>query len=440
VEQHGNNPRQNIFAVIPARLGSTRLENKLLLPLDGKPLVLHTVEQAKKARNIARVIVAADDERIAKVVEESENEVVLTSVSHQSGSDRIAEVAEKFPENSIIVNVQGDEPLISPLTIEKAVDAILNDETADIVTTSEKIESAEDVLNPNIVKVVSDAEGFALYFSRSPIPFPRAATVKYKTLEEALRQDSGLLAMFRKHTGLYVYRREYLLKYTKMPQTKLEQTEMLEQLRALENGARIKVVEAAEISIGVDTREDYERVKQTVEARKINYRKAKIEDVPAIAALHVESWQKSFVGIVPQEFLNEMSVEKRIQAFNQNFQENTSYQIFVAEHSERGIVGFADFGEPRVNKEFDAELYAVYFLPEFQRKGIGGNLIRLCQKQMIGNRMTSMFLETLAASPYKSFYEKLGGRIVGESMHKLANIEYKTLIYGWDDLQNDLTQ
>lgn len=267
MEQHGNNPRQNIFAIIPARLGSTRLENKLLLPLNGKPLILHTVEQAKRAHGIARVIVAADDVSIVKIVEESGNEAILTSTAHQSGSDRIAEVAEKLPENSIIVNVQGDEPLIPPQTIEKAVAAILHDETADIVTTSEKIESAEDAANPNVVKVVSDADGFALYFSRAPIPFLRASVNEYGTLDEALRQDSGLLALFRKHTGLYVYRREYLLKYTKMPQTKLEQAEMLEQLRALENGARIKVVEATKSSIGVDTREDYERVQKILRSR-----------------------------------------------------------------------------------------------------------------------------------------------------------------------------
>jgi 3-deoxy-manno-octulosonate cytidylyltransferase (CMP-KDO synthetase) len=267
VEQHGNNPRQNIFAVIPARLRSTRLENKLLLPLNGKPLILHTLEQAKKARNVDRVIVASDDVKIVRIVEASGNEAVLTSAEHQSGSDRIAEVAEKLPENSIIVNVQGDEPLISPLTIENAVAAILDDETADIATTSEQIESIEDVLSPNVVKVVTDINGFAVYFSRSPIPFPREAVNKHGDLTTALRENADLLAAFRKHTGLYVYRREFLLKYTKMPQTFLERTEMLEQLRALENGARIKVVEATENSIGVDTREDYERIERILANR-----------------------------------------------------------------------------------------------------------------------------------------------------------------------------
>jgi 3-deoxy-manno-octulosonate cytidylyltransferase (CMP-KDO synthetase) len=264
VEQHGNNPRQNIFAVIPARLRSTRLENKLLLPLNGKPLILHTLEQAKKARNVDRVIVATDDASIVEIVEASGNEAVLTSDAHQSGSDRIAEVAEKLPENSIIVNVQGDEPMISPLTIEKAV-AILGDETVDIATTSEEIESVEDVINPNVVKVVTDINGFAVYFSRSPIPFPREAVNKHGNLTAALGENADLLTSFRKHTGLYVYRREFLLKYTKMPQTFLERMEMLEQLRALENGARIKVVEATESSIGIDTKEDYERLQKFLE-------------------------------------------------------------------------------------------------------------------------------------------------------------------------------
>lgn len=261
MEQHGNNPEQNIIAIIPARLHSTRLEGKLLLPLNGKPLILHTVEQARKARNLSRVIVATDSEEIVRVVQESGNEAVLTSPHHQSGSDRIAEVAENLPENSIIVNVQGDEPLISPMTIEKAVDAILQDESVDMATTCEPIHDLKDVLSADVVKVVTDKNGFALYFSRSPIPFPREAVRKYGSLENALQTDKHLLSLFRKHTGLYVYRREFLLKYTRFEQTNLEKTEMLEQLRALENGAKIKVIEVLESSIGVDTAEDFERVK-----------------------------------------------------------------------------------------------------------------------------------------------------------------------------------
>ena len=261
MEAQGNNQQQKVIAIIPARLSSTRLEGKLLLPLNGKPLILHTLERAKKARNIDQIIVATDSEEILKIVAESGNTAILTSTHHQSGSDRIAEIAETLPANSIIVNVQGDEPLISPITIESAIEAILADESIDIATTCEKIKNYKDVLSSDVVKVVSDFNNFALYFSRSPIPSAREAVKKYGSLENALREDTNLISLYRKHTGLYVYRREYLLKFTKFEQTILEKTEMLEQLRALENGARIKVVEVAESSIGVDTAEDFERVK-----------------------------------------------------------------------------------------------------------------------------------------------------------------------------------
>lgn len=263
------NPRQLVIAIIPARLFSTRLPQKLLLEIGGKPLILHTLEQTKKAENIDRVIVATDSEEIWSVVKESGNKAVLTSEKHQSGSDRIAEVAEGLPENSIIVNVQGDEPLIPKSTIEKAVEAILADESIDIATTCEPIEKIEDVLSPDVVKVVTDTNGFALYFSRSPIPFPREEVKKYGSFENALENENKLLSLYRKHTGLYVYRRAYLLKYTKEWQTNLEKAEILEQLRALENGARIKVVEVAESSIGVDTREDFERIKKILEVKVV---------------------------------------------------------------------------------------------------------------------------------------------------------------------------
>ncbi len=257
--------RQNIIVIIPARLASTRLPNKLLLPIAGKPLILWTIEQAQKARNVSRVIVATDSEKILRVVRANGNEAVLTSENHQSGSDRIAEVAAGLPENSIIVNVQGDEPLINPSTIEKAVEAILENDSIQMATTCEPIHDAKDVLSPDVVKVVTDENDFAIYFSRSPIPFPREAVKKYGSLETALREEKDLILSFRKHTGLYVYRREFLLKYTNLRQTNLEKTEMLEQLRALENGVKIKVVEVVESSIGVDTPEDFERVRIIIE-------------------------------------------------------------------------------------------------------------------------------------------------------------------------------
>ena len=431
------NSIKNVIAIIPARLVSTRLPNKLLLSLADKPLILWTVEQAKKARNISRVIVATDSEKIFRIVEESGGEAVLSSKNHQSGSDRIAEVAEKLPENSIIVNVQGDEPLISPTTIEKAVEAILQDDSIEMATTCEPIHDIKDVLSADVVKVVCDENDFALYFSRSPIPFPREAVRKHGTLENALQQEKDLLSIFRKHTGLYVYRREFLLKYTKLNQSHLEKTELLEQLRALENGAKIKVVEVSENSIGVDTKEDFERVREILEREKIVYRKANVKDAPAIAKVHVESWHKSFAGIVPQEFLDNLNVERRTKAFAQRFGEG-NYQMFVAETARDGIVGFADFGPVREKDfEFEAELYAIYLLSEFQGKGIGGNLFRLCQKEMVAEKINSMYLMALEVSPYKSFYEKMGGQICGKGNHFLALVEYETVIYGWNDLSEN---
>lgn len=436
MEHTAQNPSLKVTAIIPARLASTRLEGKLLLSLVGKPLILHTLERAKAAGNISRVIVATDDERILRVVEASGNEVFLTSKDHQSGSDRIAEIAEKLEENSIVVNVQADEPLIAPSTIEKAVEAMLEDESADIVTTSEPVCEIRDVLNPDVVKVITDGNGYAIYFSRSPIPYPREAVKKHGNLERALELEKDLLSVYRKHTGLYVYRREFLLKYTKQKQTNLEKLEMLEQLRALENGAKIKVVEVTETSIGVDTREDFEQVKQILETQRITYRRANLKDAPEIARVHVESWQKSFEGIAPPEFLDKMSVEKRRQAFEQRFREEGNYKMFVAESPRAGIVGFADFGASRDNKfAGEAELYAIYLLPEFQRKGIGENLFRLCQKEIIGEGFSSMYLIALEASPYKSFYKKMGGRVIGEDKHDLAGIEHKTLVYGWEKLR-----
>jgi 3-deoxy-manno-octulosonate cytidylyltransferase (CMP-KDO synthetase) len=262
------NHQQSVIAIIPARFNSTRLEAKLLRPLGDKPLILHTLEQTKKAKNINRVIVATDDERIFRVIAESGNEAVMTHANHQSGSDRIAEVAETLPENSIIVNVQGDEPMISPNTIERAVDALLNDASIVMSTTCEKIEYYRDVISPDVVKVVTDKNGFALYFSRSPIPCFREEAKYFGTFENALKNLPHLLKHFRKHTGLYVYRREFLLEYTNLPQSYLEKIEMLEQLRALENGAKIKVIEVEESSIGVDTFEDLERVRNLLEQLK----------------------------------------------------------------------------------------------------------------------------------------------------------------------------
>lgn len=233
-------------------------------------MILHVLERALEARNVTRAIVATDDLRILDTVRRAGFEAEMTSEAHRSGSDRLAEVASRLDEADVIVNVQGDEPLISPRTIESAVEEILNDDEAQVVTTCEPIADAADVLSADVVKVVVDGGGRALYFSRSPVPFPRDAVKRHGSLALALQRDATLLAGFRKHTGLYVYRRGFLLEYTGWPQSFLERTEQLEQLRALERGATIKVIEAAAPSIGVDTPEDLERVRAILEAVKNN--------------------------------------------------------------------------------------------------------------------------------------------------------------------------
>ena len=231
-------------------------------------MVCWVAERALEARNVNRVVVATDSEEIVEAVSSRGLEVVLTSDRHTSGTDRVAEVAAAIPEAEIIVNVQGDEPLISPETIERAV-AVMAAEMqqpngAGIVTTWEAIESAADLLDPDLVKVVVVDDGNAIYFSRSPVPFPRDAVKRHGSLEVALQEEPDLLRLFRKHTGLYVYRRDLLLEFTKWPQTPLEQIEALEQLRALAHGVKIKVVEACTTSIGVDTLVDLERVRSTI--------------------------------------------------------------------------------------------------------------------------------------------------------------------------------
>jgi 3-deoxy-manno-octulosonate cytidylyltransferase (CMP-KDO synthetase) len=260
-----NYPKHRTVAIIPARFGSTRLPGKALIDLAGKPMVCWVAERALAARNVDRVIVATDNVEIADAMRARNIEARLTSSTHTSGTDRVAEVAAAIPEAEIIVNVQGDEPLISPQTIEKAVEVmaveIRKPDGAGIVTTWEPIESNADLLDPDLVKVVVDDDDNAVYFSRSPIPFPRDAVKRHGSPDLALEEEPDLLKLFHKHTGLYVYRRDVLLKFTQWPQTHLEQVEALEQLRALAHGVKIKVVEACSVSIGVDTVADLERVR-----------------------------------------------------------------------------------------------------------------------------------------------------------------------------------
>ena len=229
-------------------------------------MVCWVAERAQAARNVHRVIVATDSQEIVDAAASRGIEATLTDPNHTSGTDRVAEVAATIPDAEIIVNVQGDEPLIAPETIEKAVDTMASEmskgDGAGIVTTCEPIESLDELLNFNLVKVVIDDDGNAVYFSRSPIPFPSDAAKRHGGVtERALEAEPELFSIFRKHTGLYVYRSDVLQEFTRWPPAKLEIIEALEQLRALAHGVRIKVIEACSSSIGVDTIEDLELLK-----------------------------------------------------------------------------------------------------------------------------------------------------------------------------------
>jgi 3-deoxy-manno-octulosonate cytidylyltransferase (CMP-KDO synthetase) len=235
-----------VVAIIPARYESSRFPGKALADIGGHPMIEHVYRRASSARGVHQVIVATDDRRIADAVSAFGGQVRMTSADHPSGTDRLAEVAAELACD-VVVNVQGDEPLIDPAMIEQALAAVAADPGLQMATLRRRIEDPEELQNPNVTKVVVDREGYALYFSRAPIPFRRAGCPP---------------APAWRHVGLYVYRRECLLRLTALPPTAMEQTEALEQLRALEYGIRIKAVETAHDSIGVDTLDDLARVRR----------------------------------------------------------------------------------------------------------------------------------------------------------------------------------
>jgi 3-deoxy-manno-octulosonate cytidylyltransferase (CMP-KDO synthetase) len=232
------------IAVIPARWASARFPGKPLADLWGKPLIQHAYERTRQARLIERVVVATDDERIAAAARSFGAEVEMTRSDHPSGTDRVAEVAARV-EGELFVNVQGDEPLIDPAAVDAAVAPLSEDEAIPMGTLCCPVDRMEDLADPNVVKVVVDKDGFALYFSRLPIPFVR---------------DQSADASRHRHIGLYVYRRDFLLKLGGLEPTPLERAERLEQLRALEHGYRIRVVAVPRASPGVDTPADLERL------------------------------------------------------------------------------------------------------------------------------------------------------------------------------------
>ncbi len=239
-----------VVGVIPSRYASQRLPAKPLVDLLGKPMVQRVYEQVKKARLLDRVVIATDDTRIEKCVHTFGGEVLMTSPDIQSGSDRVAAVASQM-DGSIFINIQGDEPLIAPEMIDQAVRLLLEDPLVHVGTLVKKIDAAEDLMNPNIVKVVLDHQMHALYFSRSPIPYIR---------DEASTAQWFEVHTFYKHIGLYAFRREFLMQYAHLSASHLEKAEKLEQLRILEAGIVIKTGITKFDSIPIDTREDVERV------------------------------------------------------------------------------------------------------------------------------------------------------------------------------------
>lgn len=253
-------PPQRIVGLIPARLASARLPGKVLADLAGKPMVQHVYERACQSRLLAEVRVATDEPRVAAVVEGFGGQAVLTSPDHASGTDRLAEVARGL-DCDLIVNLQGDEPLLRPEIIDAAIAPFLTEPGLRLGTLATPISTLEEHQQPSAVKVVCDQRGFALYFSRCPLPYFRLDPGE-ELPAEALRVHprSGLAPL--KHIGLYVYTRETLLWMAQLPRTPLEITESLEQLRALENGCPIRVVTVDYSPRGVDTPEDLERVRR----------------------------------------------------------------------------------------------------------------------------------------------------------------------------------
>lgn len=241
-----------VLCVIPARYASTRLPGKPLSMIAGKPMIQHVYERACQAQLPDEVVVATDNELVEKAVLDFGGKAVMTSPDHPSGTDRLAEVALMYPDIDVIVNVQGDEPMIPPEVIDRLAESFNGD--ADLnMATMKVVMDEEDYENPAAVKVVTDQQGYALYFSRSLMPYPRNKPEGFKVF---------------KHVGIYAYRRNFLLKYAALAPTPLEKAESLEQLRALENGYKIKVLESDFQGIGVDTPEDLAAVNALFEKMK----------------------------------------------------------------------------------------------------------------------------------------------------------------------------
>ncbi|MBI4531945.1 MAG: 3-deoxy-manno-octulosonate cytidylyltransferase [Candidatus Latescibacteria bacterium] len=244
-----------VVVIIPARYGSTRLPGKPLMPLAGKPIIQHVYERCQKAGRITQVVVATDDKRIVKTVESFGGQSIMTSSECRTGTDRVAEAA-RFTRSDVIVNVQGDEPLIHPSAIDRVVALMEDDREAEVGTLMRRATDLDEVLSSHAVKVVCDRHGRALYFSRSPIPFVRDRQLNEQTVTDC---------PFYIHLGIYAYRYRFLTSYTTLSSTLLEECEQLEQLRVLEHGYRIAIAETTYRSIGIDTLHDLVRAEEMLE-------------------------------------------------------------------------------------------------------------------------------------------------------------------------------
>ncbi|HNX90307.1 MAG TPA: 3-deoxy-manno-octulosonate cytidylyltransferase [Candidatus Omnitrophota bacterium] len=250
-------------AVIPARWQSSRFKGKVLAEINGKPIIQHVWERIKKCQRVDDVLVAVDKEKVFKAVESFGGKAVYTSPEHASGSDRIAEVMKSVSAD-IVVNVQGDEPLVQPSMIDDLVRVFEYEKNIQMATVIKRVNKKSDIDDPNVVKVVVDCRGFALYFSRSPIPHIRA------DVRSAITSEEELCGRYFKHIGLYAYTRDFLLTFTNLPKSSIEQDEKLEQLRALAHGFKIKTVETRFDTVGVDTPEDLENVRVLMTAANNN--------------------------------------------------------------------------------------------------------------------------------------------------------------------------
>ncbi len=249
--------------IIPARWGSTRFPGKPLYSIAGKPLLQHVWETARRAKKLETVIIATDDMRIAEAAFEWGADIAMTSPRHRSGTDRVAEVATKADAYSLVINVQGDEPLTDPRLVDQMVRAFERDSSLEMITAAHRFDDANEACSANQVKVVLDANSQALYFSRMRIPF---------------RRDEGAPVEYLRHQGIYGYTRDLLLRFVRWKPSALEQAESLEQLRALENGVRIKVIVTASGSPGVDAPEDVEMIERQLMARRRPTARAKRSD------------------------------------------------------------------------------------------------------------------------------------------------------------------